>query len=142
MPRDQKSRVAKGRWTVPVLSETGLIVVVDDDDSVREMLCELLEMAGFKAHGCSSGAEGLKAARELHPAAITLDIHMPGMDGVEVLDRLTDDEVTSSLPVVVVSAYAQDPRVKGRGQVKAIVQKPFDVEELFSKVRGAANGNG
>lgn len=129
---------------MPVLSETGLIVVVDDDDSVREMLCELLEMAGFRAYGCGSGAEGLKAARELHPLAITLDMHMPGMDGVEVLDRLTDDELTSSLPVVVVSAYAQDPRVKGRGQVKAIIQKPFDVEDLFSKVRGVANcqGNG
>ncbi len=123
---------------MPLNGDARLAVVVEDDDSVRQMLCELLESIGFEVAGCRNGREGLKAARELHPSVLTLDLHMPGMDGVEVLDHLTDDESTAQLPVVVVSAYASDRRVRACRQVKAIVPKPFDVDELCAKVCSAA----
>lgn len=113
-------------------------MVVEDDDSVREMMCELLESVGFEVRGCRDGHEGLQAARELHPSVLTLDLHMPGMDGIEVLDRLTSDVTTAGLPVVVVSAYVCDRRVRSGGQVKAVISKPFDVDELCEKVRLAA----
>lgn len=114
--------------------------MVDDDDSIRELLCEVLASMGFQVLGCRDGSEGLRAVQQLHPSALTLDLHMPGMDGVEVLDRLAGDEQTASVPVVVVSAYSTDCRLQSRSQVKAIVQKPFDVDELCEKVRGVANG--
>ncbi len=113
-------------------------VVVEDDDSVREMLCELLQSIGFQVTGCRDGREGLRAARELRPSVLTLDLHMPGMDGVEVLSHLTTDETTSQLPVVVVSAYTSDRRLRSCKQVKAIVSKPFDVDDLCNKVCLAA----
>jgi CheY-like chemotaxis protein len=120
----------------------GLIIVVDDDDSIRRMLCELLKASGFKAIGCKDGQEALLAIRQRMPAAVTLDLHMPGMDGVELLDHLAEDELTSRIPVVVVSAYSSDRRLRSREQVKAIIQKPFDVDDLCEKVARAANGTG
>ncbi len=118
-----------------------LAVVVEDDDSLREMLCELLEMDGFQTMGCRDGTEGLKAAQQYRPSVLTLDLHMPGMDGEEVLVHLASDESTCRLPVVVVSAYAMDRRPRFTGQVKAVVAKPFDVVDLWEKVRRAANGH-
>ncbi len=115
-----------------------LIIVVDDDDSIRTMLCELLTSAGFKAVGCKNGDEALRSIHERQPVAVTLDIHMPGMDGVELLDRLAEDETTATVPVVVVSAYSSDRRIRSRQQVRAIVQKPFEVDNLCEKVRQAA----
>lgn len=123
---------------MPSSGDARLALVVEDDDSVREMLCELLESIGFQAMGCRDGREALKAAREVHPSVVTLDLHMPGMDGVEVLQHLTSDETTAMLPVVVVSAYATDRRLREWRQVKAIVSKPFDVDELCAKVCSAA----
>lgn len=115
-----------------------LAVVVEDDDSVREMMCVLLESVGFQVLGCRDGLEGLKAAKERRPAVLTLDLNMPGMDGVDVLQQLTIDETTAELPVVVVSACASDGRVRECQQVKAIISKPFDVDDLCDKVCLAA----
>jgi len=118
--------------------DAGLAIVVEDDEELREMIRELLEMVGFRTVGCCDGCEGVNAVRELKPAVVTLDLHMPGMDGVEVLDRLAGDEVTAAVPVVIVSAYSSDLRLRSRKQIKAIVQKPFDVDELCGTVRKAA----
>lgn len=123
---------------MPASQDGRLAVVVEDDDSVREMLCELLQSIGFRVAGCRDGREGLKAAKEMRPSVLTLDLHMPGMDGVEVLDRLTSDEATAGVPVVVVSAYTSDQRLRKCRQVKAIVSKPFDVDDLCAKVSFAA----
>ncbi len=125
---------------MPSNGSSHLAVVVEDDDSLREMICELLALVGFRTVGCRNGTEGLKAARELRPSVLTLDLHMPGMDGEEVLHHLSRDESTAALPVVVVSAHIQERRLKSCRQVKAIVSKPFDVNELWEKVRNAANG--
>src|SRR5450756_2212848 len=70
---------------------------------------------------------------------VTLDLHMPGMDGLEVLDQLGNDETTATVPIVIVSAYSSDRRLRTRKQIKAILQKPFDVDELCRTVRKAAN---
>jgi CheY-like chemotaxis protein len=118
-----------------------LVLVVEDDDPLRDMMCDLLRMSGFQTVGCRDGQEGLNAAISLRPSVVTLDLHMPGMDGVEVLDRLASDEKTASLPVVVVSAYASDRRLRSRDQVKSVIQKPFSIDELCRKVKQAANGH-
>jgi len=116
-----------------------LAVVVEDDDSVRRLICELLESVGFRVRGCRDGREGLTATRELRPSVVTLDLHMPGMDGVELLQQLKCDESTSEVPVVVVSACASDGGVRSWEQVKAVIGKPFDVSELCDKVCAVAS---
>ena len=123
---------------MPIDSDAQLAVVVEDDDELRAMIRELLETVGFVTVGCPDGGEGIDAVRTLHPSVVTLDLHMPGMDGVEVLDRLSSDERTARVPVVIVSAYSSDRRLRSRKQVKAIIQKPFDVDVLCRTVRKAA----
>lgn len=124
---------------MPADKSNHLAIVVEDDDALRVMIQELLELTGFRTVGCPDGNEGLKAVRELHPSVITLDLHMPGMDGVEVLDILAMDESTATVPVVVVSAYSSDRRLRTRTQIRAIVQKPFDVDDLCRTVCKAAS---
>lgn len=120
------------------MAELGLVVVVEDDDSLREMICEMLGLAGFRTTACRDGLEALKTIKEVLPAVVTLDLHMPGMDGIEVLDHLGRDERTRSIPVVVVSAYVSDRRLRPGGQVKFVIQKPFDLDELWQKVKKAS----
>lgn len=121
--------------------DSALVVVVDDDGPIRAMLCQFLRSEGFRVVGCGNGREAIETISRLHPSAVTLDLHMPGMDGVEVLDRLLSDQGTASVPVVIVSAYASDKRLRSRPQVKAIIQKPFDVDRLFAEVRRAASAS-
>lgn len=111
-----------------------LIMVIDDDDAIRGMLSEMLELIGFRVVSCGDGTQALGQARALHPSLITLDLHMPGIDGMEVLKRLGSDEVTAEIPVVVISAYTEDRSFSAYSQVKDIIQKPFDLEELHRKV--------
>ncbi len=125
---------------MPSAQHRRLALVIEDDDSLRLMMCEMLELAGFETYGCRDGCEGLDAARRLRPSVLTLDLHMPGMDGLEVLERLGSEDATAALPVVVVSAYTAEGRSHFTRQVRAVVAKPFEVTELWEKVAHAADG--
>src|SRR6202521_1786028 len=81
-----------------------LVIVVEDDPASAELLVRQIERAGFRTKVATTGAEAVIMAKELKPAAITLDIMLPDVDGWEVLTRLKGDEVTSDIPVIVVSA--------------------------------------
>ncbi len=118
----------------------GLILVIDDDEAIREMLCLLLELEGYRAMGCRDGTDGLAAARRLHPSLITLDLQMPGMRGEEVLEKLALDVTTASIPVVIISAYPMASRTSANRQVRAVLRKPFDNSELLKRISGAWNG--
>ncbi len=124
---------------MPSNGNNHLAVVVEDDEALRMMIQELLELAGFQTVGVADGKAGIKAVQDLHPSVVTLDLHMPGMDGVEVLDHLALDETTAAVPIVIVSAYSSDRRLRARKQIRAILQKPFDVDELCRIVWKAAS---
>ncbi len=80
-----------------------LVLVVDDDASARELLERTLSGAGLRVATARTGEEALERARRLRPAAITLDVLMPGMDGWEVLRELQADAETREIPVVMVT---------------------------------------
>ncbi len=80
-----------------------LILVIDDDMTVRELVRRTLEKEGFRVRQASSGEEGLRMAREMRPDAITLDVMMPGMDGWSVLSALKSDPLLAETPVVMVT---------------------------------------
>jgi signal transduction histidine kinase/DNA-binding response OmpR family regulator len=89
-----------------VISEPGdesIVLVIDDDPEALELLGRILEGAGARVVKASEGQEALKLARTLHPAAITLDVLMPGMDGWEVLSELKADPETRDIPVIMVT---------------------------------------
>ncbi len=84
-------------------NEGSLILVVDDDMTVRELVRRTLEKEGFRVRQAASGEEGLRMAREMRPDAITLDVMMPGMDGWAVLSALKSDPDLADTPVIMVT---------------------------------------
>jgi hypothetical protein len=87
----------------PKLGEERTVLVVDDDPNALDLLGRTLQGAGMRVVTAGDGAEGLRLARSLRPAAITLDVMMPGMDGWEVLRQLKADASTRDIPVVMVT---------------------------------------
>lgn len=87
-------------------AEKGTILIVEDDEDSRYVYQLILEANGFEVLTAASGTEGLRLARERRPAAVLMDISIPGMDGWTVTRMLKDDPETRSVPVIVITAHA------------------------------------
>lgn len=112
------------------------VLVVDDEAPIR-LLCRVnLEAEGMEVLEASDGIEGVEAARTRRPDVILLDVMMPGMDGWQVAERLVEDESTTHIPLIFLTARAElRDRAKGLelGGVDYIT-KPFNPVELASVV--------
>jgi CheY-like chemotaxis protein len=111
-----------------------LVLVVDDDMDARVLLGGLLDEAGCRAVGAATGVEGLRLARELHPALIFLDLLLPKISGYDVLRILKGDESLRDTPVVVVSAVGTESRAALNGAA-AVLDKPIDRGALLEVLR-------
>jgi DNA-binding response OmpR family regulator len=113
------------------------VLVIDDEAPIR-LLCRVnLEAEGMEVLEASDGPTGLDSARRSRPDVILLDVMMPGLDGWQVAEELLDDESTSGIPIVFLTARAE-LRDRARGlDVGGIdyVTKPFNPIELASLVR-------
>ena len=115
-------------------ASSGCILVIDDDPAVHQLLANALGPAGYTLKFASSGAEGLRLAKELRPAVITLDVIMPEMDGWVVLARLKDDPDLAAIPVIMLTVRADQDFGFAMG-VAEYLQKPIDRERLFSVLK-------
>ena len=115
------------------------ILVIDDDRSILELVCELLADAGYAVHGTVDAIEGLSLVREQAPDLIVLDMRMPIMNGWQFKQALDEHEL--AVPIVVMTA-AQNAR-QWASEVDAIgyVAKPFDIDNLLSVVEGSLTEN-
>ena len=112
------------------------IAVVDDDPDLRESIIGLLASAGHKAIGYSCAEAFLQSA--CAPACVILDANLPGMSGLELLERLRAN--VDPVPAVMISARGYDEFLVARalqGGAAACLRKPFAGEELLSAVRNA-----
>jgi signal transduction histidine kinase/DNA-binding response OmpR family regulator/HAMP domain-containing protein len=109
------------------------ILVIDDDATVRDLMTRYLERERFTVVTAANGIEGLARARELHPAAITLDIMMPDLDGWAVLAALKGDPALADIPVVLVTIVDEKQRGYALGAVEYLV-KPIDRERLVDRL--------
>ena len=117
-----------------------LIAVVDDDESVRRATRRLLRAAGFEAETYASGTEFLEAIKHSRPSCIIVDLHMPGMSGLEVQSRLAVSGF--EIPVLFITAY-DDPGARDRAlQAGAVsyLRKPFTEEALLQAIDSAISG--
>jgi CheY-like chemotaxis protein len=115
------------------------ILVADDDPVILRLLQVNFNLEGYEVHTAARGEEALEKAREHVPDVILLDVMMPGVDGWEVCRRLKEDQATAAIPVIFLSARAQD-QDRRRGYelgVVAYVTKPFDPSELIEVVQRA-----
>jgi GAF domain-containing protein/CheY-like chemotaxis protein len=123
-------------------AEEPLILVVDDDATARDLVVRHLERAGFAAVAARGGQEGLRLVRELRPAAVTLDILMPDLDGWTVLAAIKGDPALASTPVVLMSIVDQKNRGYALGAADYLV-KPVDrtkLIETLTNICGSISG--
>jgi CheY-like chemotaxis protein len=110
-----------------------LILVVEDDPASAELLIRQIERVGFRAEVARNGTDAMAMARERKPVAITLDILLPDIDGWEVLTRLKRDELTSDIPVIVVSVVDDPELGTALGALDYFV-KPVEARALVSRL--------
>ena len=115
-----------------------LILVIDDDQTVCEVMARYLEREGFVVRTATGGREGLQLAHELHPAAITLDINMPDLDGWTVLAALKGDPQLADIPVVLVTIEDNRSRGYSLGATEYMT-KPIDRERLISLLKNISS---
>jgi CheY-like chemotaxis protein len=119
----------------------GTILVVDDDPTVLDLMRRFLEREGFSVVTASGGQEGLRLAREIQPAAITLDVMMPDLDGWTVLAAIKGDPELAEIPVVLASIVDEKSRGYSLGAVDYMI-KPIDRERLVEVLRSICSPEG
>lgn len=120
--------------TNEMMVASGLVLVIDDDPTVRDLIVRSLAKEGFSVGVATNGAEGIRIARELKPDAITLDVMMQGMDGWSVLEQLKSDPDLMHIPVVMISIV--DDRTRGFALGAAgYLTKPIDRQKMVDTLK-------
>jgi two-component system sensor histidine kinase ChiS len=120
------------------------VLLVDDDPVIVRLLEVNFRLGGFRVEGAFRGEEALEKAHANRPDAVVLDVMMPGLDGYEVCRRFRKDPDLAGVPVVFLTARAQDEDIaKGKSLgVVEYVTKPFDPESLVETIRRAISAGG
>jgi FixJ family two-component response regulator len=118
-------------------NRTKLVVVVDDDDSMRSAVQDLLEAVGLPATGFASAEEFLRSGKQHETACLITDIRMPGMSGLDLQAHLNAERCR--IPIIFITAHGDEKmrlRARREGAVE-FLSKPFDNEVLLDGVRAA-----
>jgi two-component system cell cycle response regulator DivK len=123
-----------------------MVLYIEDNHHNRRLVRKILESRGYSLVEASDGLTGLTLARDLRPPLILLDIGLPGMDGMEVVEQLKADTAVKDIPVIAITASAMvgdRERFLGAG-CDDYLSKPIQVMELINKVAahypGSSNG--
>jgi DNA-binding response OmpR family regulator len=117
------------------------VLVVEDDDVIRQLITVNLELEGFDVIQATDGVDALDKVVEADPAVVTLDVMMPRLDGWGTAEKLRENPSTADVKIVLLSARAQETDLQ-RGErigVDAYLTKPFDPDELIALVRRLAD---
>jgi DNA-binding NtrC family response regulator len=121
---------------VSALFQSGPVLIVDDNDDVREAFEVALELRGFTVRAARNGAEGLRELRrQPTPCAVLLDLHMPDMDGFQFREAQLEDPALMSIPVLLFSGDHNVAAAAARMGIEAFFQKPLGVDEITEFLR-------
>ena len=115
------------------------VAIVDDEEPVRKALKRLLRASGLEAETYASGKDFLQASLVRRPDCVVLDLHMPGMDGLQVLHELSTSK--TPLPAVVITAY-DEPASRAKclaAGAAAYLRKPLDERLLLNAISANVN---
>lgn len=115
------------------MNDNPVVLVAEDDSSIRLTLDFLLSDEGFAVHLASDGEEALALAEQIYPDVILLDGVMPKLNGREVLDRLRADDGLRHIPVIVLTGLERRDETDWPGTL--FITKPFDPDELIAGIR-------
>jgi len=121
-----------------------LILIIEDNEKNRKLSRDVLEVSGYRTLETDTGEEGVRLAREHGPALVLLDIHLPGIDGIETFQRLRADPATAAIPVIAVTASAMPD---DRARIKAVgfdryLSKPINIKLFLETVGEVLGANG
>ena len=121
------------------LGRVPLVLVIEDDQTQRQLLTRVLEKASYEAIGVGDGETGLRAIVEHQPDLVLLDLNLPRLDGFEVCRRLRADPLTATLPVIVLTGHTSvDDMVRALDAgADDFITKPFQQVELLARMRSA-----
>jgi two-component system C4-dicarboxylate transport response regulator DctD len=116
---------------------TGQVIVVDDEEAIREAVQQWLELSGFRVQSCASATQALALIDRDFPGIVISDVRMPGTDGLQLLDKLL--ELDRDLPVILVTGHGDVPMAVQalRQGAYDFIEKPFTPERLLDSVRRA-----
>jgi two-component system phosphate regulon response regulator PhoB len=115
------------------------ILVVEDEEDIRELLKYNLEKEGYQVFGAATGEEGLRAVRDRLPDLILLDLMLPGIDGLEVCRRIRGGAQTRYLPIIMLTAKGEEADIVTGLELGAddYITKPFSPRVLLARLRAA-----
>ena len=121
----------------PSVREKPLILVVDDVEDGRAVVCDFLELRGFELATAADGVEAVEKALELVPDLVLMDVWLPNMDGLEATRRIKANPATAHVPVLALTAHAL---ASARAEAEAagcdgVITKPFFPRDLEREVR-------
>ena len=123
----------------PARSPSPVVLVIDDDRTARELIAARLEQQGIPVVAVAGGIEGLRRARELHPAAITLDVLMADLSGWDVLAAIKSDPNLAAIPVIMTTIVDEPHKGMALGAADYLT-KPIDNERLLRTVARLTTG--
>ena len=114
-----------------------IVLIVDDDERLREYVRVNLEMEGYTVHEAGSAEDGMKVLDELRPDLVLLDVMMPKVDGWEMLQLMHDRHGVGSFPVVMFSGKVDDAAADEAAErgAQGFIGKPFDPQELITQTK-------
>ncbi|MGI4728396.1 MAG: response regulator transcription factor [Janthinobacterium lividum] len=115
------------------------ILICDDDEGILHMLSFILEDAGFDTIGEANSLNIFKQIRNEQPDLLLLDLWMPVLTGDQVLKTLRVDPDKMNLPVIIISASMEGKNIASEAGANDFLAKPFDIEQLISKVNSLIN---
>jgi two-component system alkaline phosphatase synthesis response regulator PhoP len=115
------------------------IVIVEDESTVSDSLKMVLELRGYKTWVADTGPTGLDMLRRFKPDLLVLDLVLPGMDGLSVLEKIREDDRLRKIPVIIITVVTQDSNLPDGFWQKAVgtsafVTKPFDPFKVADKI--------
>ncbi|HEY3125953.1 MAG TPA: response regulator [Candidatus Limnocylindria bacterium] len=117
-----------------------VVLVVEDDRPIGELLAGVInEERGYRAILLTRATEALHTMEQVKPDLLVLDVGLPGISGLELYDRLHEDERLRSVPVIFETAVSREygPEFRKRG-IRRVLQKPFDLNELIDSMKELA----
>ena len=109
------------------------ILIIEDEEGIRSVLQQILELNGYCAFTATNGKEGLEKLRHIsRPGLILLDLLMPVMNGWDFAEAISGNNDLNTIPIVVLTAFGE--KSKKVKNVQKIIKKPFDMDELLKKV--------
>jgi two-component system cell cycle response regulator DivK len=120
-----------------------LILIVEDNERNLKLVRDVLQVKGYATIEAGSAEDGIKLALEKKPDLVLMDIHLPGMNGIEALGVLRANPATAAIPVIAVTASVmqQDRKLITEAGFDAYVGKPINLKEFLDAVRHALEGD-